>query len=75
MVIALSAGLLTVVLRLDARMWRAKYERDEHKRRDRIDTQLDDLHRLEQWRAALRRQHENSNIRIGKYPTGRNNHE
>jgi hypothetical protein len=59
---AVGTGILYLLLHLDAKSWKRRYE-PEDRRRDRIDTELDDLRRLEEWRAALERQQKN--IRIG----------
>jgi hypothetical protein len=63
--IILVAGFaLGAWLHFDAKAWKDRYEPDE-KRRDRIDTELDDLRRLEEWRDALERMHDEKHIRIG----------
>jgi hypothetical protein len=61
-IITVAGFALGLWLHFDAKAWKDKYE-PNRKRRDRIDTELDDLRRLEEWRAALERQQKN--IRIG----------
>jgi hypothetical protein len=66
LVLAFGVGtfFLWLLLHLDAKSWKDRYE-PEDKRRDRIDTELDDLRKLEEWRDALERMHDQKHIRIG----------
>lgn len=53
--VALSGLALAIVFRIDANLWKRKYDRD------RVADDLAELRRLEQWRAVLGRQYVKTN--------------